>query len=138
MKHAPFLTARVRRQIRRQYPEGELHLSVAAYLNVALPKGTAWTTTPTSNVGEKEGARLKALGYRKGWPDLVIIGHAGQGNYIELKAKAGVVSREQLMCHEDLRAAGANVGVCRSLEAVEDALLDWGFRLNATTRVAAP
>jgi hypothetical protein len=59
------------------------------------------------------GARLKAEGVLAGVPDLFIPLYK---LFIEMKATKGRLSPVQEACHIQLRAAGYNVSVCRSLD----------------------
>ena len=122
--------------MRRQHPETELQISVAEFLLWALrgiDPPVVWSSTPTVASSPVAGERLKKMGYRKGWPDIQIV-FGGWSHFIELKdEKTGVVSPEQQACHEDLRAAGAPVAVCTSVEEVERVMRAWGIPLQATT-----
>ncbi len=136
MTQPPFIPLKMR----RQHPETELQISVAQFLLWALrglDPPVVWSSTPTVASSPVTGARLKKMGYRKGWPDISLV-YIQRAHFIELKdKKTGVVSPDQKACHEDLRAAGALVAVCVSVEEVEDALRVWGVPLRATTGAAA-
>ncbi len=126
--------------MRRQHPETELQIAVAQFLLWAL-KGldppVVWSATPTVASSPVAGARLKKMGYRKGWPDISLV-YIQRAHYIELKdEKTGVVSPEQKACHEDLRTAGALVAVCVSVKEVEGTLRGWGVPLRATVGAVA-
>jgi hypothetical protein len=120
----------------RKSPEDTLHIAVARFLNLALPAGTFWTTIPTGNLSRFQAQRMKAKGYRPGTPDIVIIFNY-QAYWLELKAKDGVVSDEQRAAHFALHAAGAHVGIARSLSNVQLWLQEWGIPLRATLEPAS-
>ncbi len=117
---------------RRKHPEDDLHITVAQYLDVALPEDAVWTTIPAGGGGEIRGAKLKAMGYRKGWPDIEIVWE-GMAHYIELKISGKYPGADQKKCHNNLRSAGARVAVCHRIEEVEGTLRGWGVPLKATT-----
>lgn len=57
------------------------------------------------------GARAKANGMTKGWPDTTWILFGGKVGWIEYKLWGGVVSPEQKGIHEAMRERGHNVTV---------------------------
>lgn len=70
----------------------------------------------------RQGAQLKAMGVRAGWPDLFLAIPAGDyhGLFIELKAKHGKTSKAQEEIHALLREQGYLVVVCYgALEATD-------------------
>ena len=115
---------------RRGAPEHKLHVSVAKFLNVALPLDAWWTTIPTAGSSLTQGAKIKARGYKAGTPDLVII-YRGKARWLELKAAKGVVAPEQRLCHAALHEAGSPVGIARDLNDVQFWLEQWGIPLRA-------
>lgn len=103
----------------RQHLEDDLHMTVAAYLDLALPKDAAWTTVEHGGKrGKREAGRLKAKGVKSGWPDILII-YRGRLICIELKAGKGRLSKAQIAMQQRLTLAGALVmSECRSLDAM--------------------
>lgn len=75
-----------------------------------------------------EGAKLKAMGTRPGFPDLTLYIARGafHGLYIEMKAKGGSLTREQKDYQALLRGEGYKVVVCYSaseaIQVIEDYL----------------
>ena len=126
---------------RRANPEDVLHRAVADYLRGvkyrdkfvggALPADAAWTTIPAGGGGKIRGAKLKAQGYHKGWPDLEIL-YGGRSHYIELKTAGKYPDPAQRQCHMKLREAGARVAICRSVPEVEGVLVGWGIPLRTS------
>ena len=111
--------------------ESALHRAVAQYLSAVLLPPAWFTTFPAGGGGKVRGGQLKARGLRAGVPDILIV-YEGIARFIELKSDKGRLSPEQKQCHDMLRAAGAWVSVCRSLDHVELALRAW----EIPTRVA--
>lgn len=113
-------------------PEQALHMSVARFLTVALPANIPWSTFPAGGGGRTRGGFLKVMGLSAGWPDILIVGAFGQLHGIELKSPKGKVQPQQNIIHSRLRAIGAKVTICRSVDDVELKLREWGFVLQAT------
>lgn len=121
--------------------EAQLHKAVAGFLDAALPMGRCvWTTFPAGGGGKVRGAKLKAAGLRKGWPDVQIVWRVPDSMLrdrcyfigIELKTETGIVDADQQRCHAAIRKAGGYVFVCRSLDEVEGCLQGFGIPLRAT------
>lgn len=64
---------------------------------------------------------LKAMGVRKGMPDLGLIGD-GRIVFLECKSPRGVLSKDQRKAIADLKAAGAQTMVVRSVDEALEAL----------------
>jgi hypothetical protein len=117
--------------------EDDLHRAVAGFLTLAITPPAWWTTFPAGGGGYTRGALLKAKGLKSGVPDILFI-LAGRAYWIELKSKRrGVVSDDQRLTAVDLKAAHCPWAVCRSVEEVEERLIEWGFQLRAHFRRAA-
>jgi hypothetical protein len=73
------------------------------------------------------GARLKAEGVAKGFPDMVLFVARGgfHGLAIELKVQRGSVGKEQAQWHDDLRLEGYRVEVCYGWESARDIILHY-------------
>lgn len=63
----------VARLNRKANPEERLHRAVAAYLRVALQPPAIWSTFPAGGGGRIRGAKLKAMGLARGWPDILVL-----------------------------------------------------------------
>ncbi len=120
----------------RQHIEDDLHKAVAEYLDLALPLDACWTTIPAGGGGRVRGAKLKAMGYKAGWPDILII-YRQRAFHIELKAPRRGLSKDQKARHPSILNAGAPIAVCQRIEEVEGTLRGWGLPLRASTRSAA-
>ncbi len=118
--------------VRRTRLEDIFHKAVARFLDLALPDDACWTTIPAGGGGKVRGAKLKAMGYKPGWPDILII-YRQQAFNIELKAPQGRLSKAQKDRHPLIRNAGAPIAICQRIEEVEGSLRGWGIPLRATT-----
>lgn len=119
--------------------EIQIHKAVAEYLSLALQPPTFWTTIghgPRGGGlgGMMRGKQIKAMGAKAGFPDLIII-HEGKLFGIELKAPKKYPSPEQRAVHKELRNAGCEVFIARSVMEVALALETWAIPLRA--KVAA-
>lgn len=111
-----------------QRAEQDFHISVAQYLDLALPPEYPWTTIGHGGGGKTRGAILKAMGVKPGWPDIIIlapsISHvASRFIGLELKTSRGRLSPAQKDVHLNILYIGGFVHVCRTLAEVEGALL---------------
>lgn len=106
-------------------PEEAFHRQAADYLTAVLDPVVWWTTFPAGGGGKVRGARLKAMGLKAGVPDILMTWLDGDDMAaigIELKAGGGSLSKAQKDMHMEMRQKGWGVFVCRSVEAVDDAL----------------
>ena len=117
----------------RQSPEQEFHMSVASFLDYALPAHATWTTFPSGGGGRLRGAILKAMGLKPGWPDVQILVRAtgydtarSMSRFIgfELKAPDGRARWSQTERHKFIRDAGGEVYVVHTLEDIYDVLVN--------------
>jgi len=93
--------------------EGQKKITFSAnYNNVARSDAYASRT----------GAKNKAMGVRKGWPDLTVFKFESKPIFIELKSPKGRLSKEQAEWRDRLQAMGFDWALCRSLQDVKDAL----------------
>ena len=100
-------------------PEDRLQISVARFLDVALPDGAVWFAVPNGGSRDvREAAKLKAMGVKSGIPDLCIV-YRGRVIFIELKTPKGRTAPTQEAVMSALTMAGAVINVCRSLEDVQ-------------------
>lgn len=106
--------------------EDAFHVTVAEFLDLALPGDAFWSTVPAGGGGAIRGAQLKRKGYKAGTPDIIICWH-GLAHFLELKAKRGVVSGNQKFIRGVLLRAGCRWACARTLEQVMDALAAWGI-----------
>ena len=118
----------------RKNPEQRLQIQVANFLRLALRPPTVWTAFPAGGGGKIRGAKLKRMGLKPGWPDLIVL-HPYELTTlvvgIELKAKKGRLSEAQAATCEALWAANARYVECRSLEEVDRCLRRAGVPMHA-------
>jgi hypothetical protein len=73
----------------------------------------------------QEGVRLRAMGLRKGMPDLCLMGD-GWTVFIEVKTPTGKVRPEQLEVHERIhKTTGVTTVVVRNLEEFQNVLAQY-------------
>lgn len=108
----------------QQRPEQQLQMQIVEFFTIVLPSHVYWNAVPAGGGGQKRGAFIKAMGYRAGCPDLMIVSD-GKAHFIELKAAKGVVSAAQSLTMVAIEQAGGKCAVCRSLADVEMQLLKW-------------
>lgn len=99
-----------------------LHRHVAQFLDVVIKPPMIWTTIPAGGGGLIRGAKLKAMGLKKGWPDIIVIAPGPHIIAIELKAKEGKQSPEQKAVAAALWDCKVPYFLCRSVEEVHLAL----------------
>ena len=102
-------------------PEERLQRAVASYLTVALPGDAVWSAIGHGGGGRLRGAMLNGMGVKSGCPDLFIAWHRRM-LWLELKSETGKVSKTQAWFHAQLRVAGHQVMICRSIRDVQSAL----------------
>lgn len=117
--------------------ERELHKQVASYLERVLSDDVVFFAVPNGELRTaKTGALLKAMGVKAGVPDLAFVLPDGIAAFIELKAEGGRLSDSQKAFRDRLPGGACHV-VCRSLEDVEQTLIEWGLPLRFRLKVAA-
>jgi hypothetical protein len=117
--------------------ELSLHMAVASFLRVALPADVLWTHFPAGEArDERVGAKLKAMGLAKGWPDFILVLPGGHFAGIELKGPTGRLSPDQEHFRDRINHIGGLWAEARSLEGVADVLRLWGVKLRAEVRAA--
>lgn len=113
--------------------EGQLHTTVAQFLDWALMPPALYTTFPSGwgVLARSTAGRLKGAGLKSGMPDILVF-HDGRCYGVELKAWNGKISEAQKDMHNKLRAAGTVVFVCASLDEVIWAMERVGVPLRRT------
>lgn len=111
---------------RRAVKEVSLHMSVAAFLRRAWPDELLWFHVPNGEKRDKAAAgKLKGMGVLAGVPDFTFIMPNGQAAFLELKAKAGVLSDAQIAFRDRALACGCGYATARSMEDSEQILSRW-------------
>lgn len=105
-------------------PEDTLQASVAAYLNVALPRASWWTATANGaflggDVKRRaiQSRRMKQAGVKNGTPDILIVWD-GRFFAVELKTAKGKLTDAQKDVCDAIVGAGGGWTVARSIEDV--------------------
>lgn len=112
-------------------PEDLLQFATARFLGVACPD-LLWSHFPAGEKRAIKTARkLKDMGLKRGWPDIILCLPDGRMAGIELKAPGAYQKPEQKQFQAALAARGAPYAVCRSLDEVETTLRGWGVSLRA-------
>lgn len=120
---------------KRRNDEEKLQRDVVQFLRLAAPFDLFWFAVPNGGLRHRKVAsKLVGQGLRAGVPDICCV-HAGRAILIELKTPRGALSAMQKQVHAKLHCAGAVVLVCRSVEGVQNSLMELGVPLQA--RVAA-
>jgi hypothetical protein len=102
--------------------EYAVHHLIMRYLEAVLIWPTTAYTTNNNPRSAVAGARQKALGTRKGLPDIQILRTCGRSAWIEVKALKGRLSPEQRAFQEWCREAGHPHCVARSIDDVRNFL----------------
>lgn len=115
----------------RSREEYHLQTAVARFLGVCCPD-LLWSHFPAGEARDEiTGRKLKAMGLKRGWPDIILCCPDGVMGAIELKAEGGKLSADQKMFSEALEASGGRFALCRSLGDVEAALAAWNVPMRA-------
>ncbi len=109
----------------RDNPEARLQRAVVQHLLLAGHGDVVWFHVPN---GMKSTGRhvnnMKRMGLRPGVADLVILAD-GKAYCMELKAKGGKQTVEQIAFQEACELAGVPYVVCDNLQAAITVLRDW-------------
>lgn len=115
--------------MRKANPEARLQIDVHDYLKVALPPSILFTAQlPGAHMHIRTATKAKAMGVKRGWPDLQFLFPDGVTRYIELKAGASL-SPEQVAFRDYARPLGI-WALCRSVSEVDATLKAWGAQLR--------
>ena len=108
---------------RKHLPEADLQREVVMQLRAYLPDNVRWFAS-LSGVRLTPGVagRAKAAGMNRGAPDLSFIWPSSDTTYIELKARGGRLTPEQVPI---ARTLGPKLAVCRTWDEVEAAVSVW-------------
>ena len=107
--------------------EFELQRFTVQLLSLNAKRDCVWFAVPNGEYRSKRtGARLKAMGVRRGVADLAFTLPGGRAAYLELKSPTGRPSQEQREFRADAEAAGALYAVASTPEQVTGVLASWG------------
>lgn len=109
--------------------EDQIHISILDYLAWALPtRATPVWHTPNGGARDaRDGAKMKKLGTRAGFPDLAFL-HNGTFYALEVKSGVGQQRQNQLSWETHITNAGGFYEVVRSIDDARAALIKWGIK----------
>lgn len=109
--------------------EGPIHRAILDYLRLALPDAVIHHSPNERDMrgpaAIRQIIRARALGTRKGWPDIEVI-LPGRCLFFEVKSPGCYPTQEQREVGEALRALGHFWAVVRSVDDAEAALRSAG------------
>jgi hypothetical protein len=111
--------------------EHEIQVSIVRYLDQVLPPTVRAVGVSNNPRSAAAGAREKARGMRKGFPDILLTGSFH--GLLEVKSEGGKLKPEQREWRDWASAQQIPYAVVRSIDDVRETLASW--RLN--TREAA-
>ena len=121
------------------FTEQEIHTSIVAWLQLALPAQSVVHHSP--NEGRHHVAyrqKQKKMGMQTGWPDLELfvpdqffVSGESRPIFLEVKSKKGRLRDTQIRILEQLRDLACHVCVVRSIDETEDFLSEI-IKLRAT------
>ncbi|WP_210482714.1 VRR-NUC domain-containing protein [Microvirga antarctica] len=107
--------------------ELNLHIQVANLLTQYLADGWEFTHPASGEYRDKRtAARLKRMGTKPGWPDLILLSPTAVFHGLELKRKGGSLSSAQRDFHRRAIGKGWNVTQADSFDAALAILERWG------------
>ena len=106
---------------KRKQPEQALQITCVEWLALLEAQGRLmYAHVPNGGArSASEGSRLKKMGVRPGFPDLILIFPGGRSAYVEMKAGTGKLSPDQGHWYDSLVFHGHSYYVCRSLEEMQ-------------------
>ena len=101
-----------------RYEEARLQTMCVRWFDLQYPtKRLQLFSIPNEGVRNPvNGARMKAMGRRKGAPDMVLLASAGRVVFFEFKSEKGKLSPEQKAFHETIRGWGGMVYIVKSFD----------------------
>lgn len=107
--------------------EFDLQKFTAAILGLKAKPGVIWFHPPNGEHRSKRtGAKLQAMGVRKGVADMVVIMPGGLAHFLELKMPKGATKPEQRLFRDACDLAGCPYAIARSSADIERILTSWG------------
>ena len=107
--------------------ELDLQKFTASLLRFNAARGVIWFHPANGESrSARTGAKLKAMGVRKGVADMVIVLPGGHVCFLELKTPKGSTKPEQRAFRDDCERIGAPYAIARTSAEVEHVLRGWG------------
>jgi hypothetical protein len=118
---------RLRRAPKIRQKEFVLHLTVADLLRRAAHPDWRWSHFPAGELRDpRVGAKLRAMGPARGWPDFLLFSPVGQLHALELKRVGDTLTDEQSEFAAWCDRAGVSHGVARTFDEAITLLGNWG------------
>jgi hypothetical protein len=120
--------------VKRIDRENPIQRAIVDYLRVAIPGNPIIHHSPNeiglsgANVA-RQISKAKFNGMLPGFPDLILICHAGVA-FFEVKAEGNGLTPAQQAVHLDLKRMGHRIAVVRSIVDVQEALDGWAIWTN--------
>src|SRR5580704_16149116 len=109
------IRARPRKANAPRPKEIEVHMAVADVLRRFARSDWRWSHFPSGEHRDvRTGAKLRAMGVQRGWPDFVCFSPAGQLHALELKRRGETLSEDQLAFETWCVAHGVPHSVART------------------------
>jgi VRR-NUC domain len=107
--------------------EYAIHVGIVRLLNLCAAPGVAYWHPANGEARSKiTAARLKAMGVRRGVPDLELSLVDGRPAFIEVKSKKGRLTPEQQEFKARCDRLGIPYAVVRSIDQAQAVLTSWG------------
>ncbi len=112
-------------------PETDLQIRLVAILENILSKDVLFWFCPNGgNLSKAQSGIFKAMGLRKGVPDLHFIWPNGKYGVIELKAGKNKTTPEQDAILEQIEKCGHCRGVAYTVDEAYNLLISWGVPMR--------
>lgn len=126
-----------KRRARPQRREEPIHIAVKNYLEAVLPDEFIVHHSRNGGMSKAENGRAKAMGTKKGWLDLVVVGEKDMGPllcsmvpamwFFEVKDEDGVLSDDQRKFIKKLDRLKIPHCVVRSIDEARAAVVRFGL-----------
>ena len=104
-----------------------LHLAVVDVLQKLGEPSWRWTHFPAGEARDvRTGARLKRMGTKPGWPDLILLAPGGRFHGLELKREGEDLTDQQSAFYLWSVANGSPIAVVCTLDEAIATLSGWG------------
>lgn len=111
----------------RSVSEEAIQRAVIQHLKLMATPGVVYFHCPNGEARSKAtGARLKAMGVRRGVADLCIVLPSGRSAFLELKSAKGRQSDDQKVFAADVSKTDALYAIASSIDEALQILTDWG------------
>jgi hypothetical protein len=116
-----------KRKIVKAGSEASEQIAIINYLKAQYPNALYCASAGGLKTSYTQAARMKMMGYKRGFPDLQICEPIGQyhGLFIEMKKEDGYPSPEQKVWVSELEKRGYRALVCKGFEAAKKAIDDY-------------